>query len=162
MVIREATPDDWPAIWPIFHAVVTAQETFVYDPSLDFDAARVLWMEPPPSRVVVAVEGDGHVIGTAKAGPNHGGPGAHVATASFMVAPGARGRGVGRALGEDAIAWARSAGFELMKFNAVAESNMVAVALWRSLGFEVLGTLPGGFRHPERGPVGLHQMWRRL
>ena len=49
-----------------------------------------------------------------------------------------------------------------MQFNAVVESNTRAVALWRSLGFEVLATIPEGFRHPVKGYVGLHVMYRRL
>jgi hypothetical protein len=36
------------------------------------------------------------------------------------------------------------------------------VALWRSLGFEVLATVPEGFDHPVAGPVALHIMHRRL
>ncbi len=49
-----------------------------------------------------------------------------------------------------------------MQFNAVVETNAAAVHLYRSLGFEVLGTLPEGFRHPEHGYVGLHIMYRKL
>src|SRR4051794_5561024 len=129
MEIREATPADWPAIWPIFRAVVAAQDSFVYDPSPTEDDARATWMERPPGRVVVATDGDGRVLGTAKMGPNHAGPGGYVATASFMADPAARSRGVGRALGRDAIAWARAAGYALMKFNTVAESYTHAAAL---------------------------------
>src|SRR4051794_39767871 len=104
MEIREATDDDWPAIWPFFEAIVRAGETYAYDTNLDFDAGRAIWMETPPGRTVVAVSDDDRaVLGSAKMGPNLGGGGAHVATASFMVAPAAEGRGVGRALGEHAI-----------------------------------------------------------
>jgi L-amino acid N-acyltransferase YncA len=162
MEIRDATPGDWPAIWPFFHAIVAAGETYAYDRDLGFEAARDMWMERPPGRTVVAVDEHGTVLGTAKMGPNHGGPAAHVGTASFMVDPAARRRGVGRALGEHVLARCRADGYALMKFNAVVETNEGAVALWRSLGFELLGTLPGGFRHPVHGPVGLHQMWRPL
>jgi ribosomal protein S18 acetylase RimI-like enzyme len=49
-----------------------------------------------------------------------------------------------------------------MVFNAVAETNARAVALWRSLGFDVLATVPEGFRHPVHDYVGLHVMHRRL
>ena len=49
-----------------------------------------------------------------------------------------------------------------MQFNAVVESNTRAVALWRSLGFEVLTTVPEGFDHPTDGYVGLHIMYRSL
>ena len=71
-------------------------------------------------------------------GTNRPGPGSHVATASFMVAGYARGRGVGRALSEYALAWTREQGYTAMQFNAVVESNHVAVRFWQALGFGCL------------------------
>jgi len=79
-----------------------------------------------------------------------------------MVDPDHAGRGVGRALGEHVIARARADRYRAMVFNAVVEANTRAVALWRSLGFEVLATVPEGFHHPVEGYVGLHIMYRRL
>ncbi len=104
----------------------------------------------------------GTVLGTATMGPNRPGRGAHVATASFMVADDGRGRGVGRALGEHMLAWATQQGYRAVQFNAVVETNTAAVALWRSLGFVVIGTVPEAFDHPSRGFVGLHVMHRFL
>ncbi len=49
-----------------------------------------------------------------------------------------------------------------MQFNVVAESNTRAIALYRSLGFAVLATIPEAFHHPTEGYVGLHVMHRRL
>ena len=49
-----------------------------------------------------------------------------------------------------------------MQFNAVVETNVRAVALWQSLGFEIIGTAPEAFRHPTEGYVGLHIMYRAL
>lgn len=43
---------------------------------------------------------------------------------------------------------------------AVAASNERAVALYESLRFTILGTVPGGFRYPQEGPVGLYVMFR--
>jgi GNAT superfamily N-acetyltransferase len=94
--------------------------------------------------------------------PNRPGPGAHVASASFMVDPRHGGRGTGRALGEEVIAWARDSGFRSIQFNAVVETNEPAVKLWRSLGFEVLATAPEAFDHPKHGYVGLLIMHRFL
>jgi GNAT superfamily N-acetyltransferase len=120
-----------------------------------------VWVEAPPGHTVVACDGS-QVLGTAKMGPNRPGPGAHVATASFMVAAAARGRGVGRALGEYALSWAQAEGFAAMQFNAVVESNQAAVRLWQELGFQIIGTVPEAFTHPTLGRVGLHIMHRRL
>jgi L-amino acid N-acyltransferase YncA len=162
MEIRDATAADWAEIWPIFEAVVRAGETYAYDLETGYDEGRALWMERPPARVAVAVGDDGAILGTSKMSANRGGNGAHVGTASFMVSPAARGHGVGRALGEDMIAWSRAAGFRAIQFNAVVESNTAAVALWQSLGFDIVGTVPEAFRSPSAGYVGLHVMLKPL
>ncbi len=94
--------------------------------------------------------------------PTRPGPGSHVSTASFMGAGNARGRGVGRALGEYALSWAREQGYAAMQFNAVVESNHVAVRLWQALGFRIIGTVPEAFEHTTLGRIGLHVMHRRL
>ncbi|HEX5597378.1 MAG TPA: N-acetyltransferase [Micromonosporaceae bacterium] len=162
MLIRDATADDWPAIWPFLHDIVAAGETYSYDRDLTEGQARAIWLLEPPGRAVVAVDPEVGVVGTAKMGPNHGGPASHVATASFMVDPRYGGRGVGRALGDHVLAWARAEGYRAMQFNAVVETNTRAVALWRSLGFTVLTTVPEAFNHPIHGYVGLHIMYQRL
>jgi GNAT superfamily N-acetyltransferase len=159
--VREAQHDDWPRIYPFFAAVMAAGETYAYPEGLSLEEARPWWMERPPGRTVVAVA-EGTIVGSAKMGPNRPGRGAHVATASFLVASEHRGRGVGRALGEHVIDWARSVGYHSIQFNAVVETNSSAVRLWRSLGFEVLTTVPEAFDHPTHGLVGLHLMFRRV
>lgn len=162
MQIRAATAADWPAIWSFLHRIVAAGETYTWPPDITEDQARRMWMLEPPGRTVVAALPDGTVVGSAKTGPNQLGPGSHIAGASFMVSPEYGGRGVGRALGERVLELARVDGYRAMQFNAVVETNTGAVALWRSLGFQVIGTLPEGFRHPTHGFVGLHIMHRRL
>lgn len=161
MEIRDYVETDWEAIWPVFRAIVQARDTYVYDPDWTSGQAREVWVERPPGTTVVACDG-GRVLGTAKMGPNRPGPGSHVATASFMVAEDARGMGVGRALGEFALDWARGQGYAAMQFNAVVESNEVAVRLWQALGFRIVGTVPEAFEHPSHGRVGLHVMHRFL
>ena len=157
MVVRSAQPEDWSAIWPVFAEIVAAGETYAYDPGLTSEEARSLWMSPPPGATVVATRGD-LLLGTAKMGPNRPGPGAHVGTASFMVAAEGRGQGVGRLLAGHVIDWHRRHGFRAIQFNAVVETNTAAVALWRSLGFTLVGTVPEAFQHPQHGYVGLHVM----
>lgn len=161
VAVRPATDADWPSIWPIIEAVVRAGETYTWPRDLTESAARGIWMQSPPGVTLVAVDDD-QLLGSVRITPNQMGPGSHVANASFMVGLAARGRGVGRLLGETALDRARNVGFRAMQFNAVVETNIAAVALWRSLGFDIIGTVPEAFDHPTRGLVGLHVMHRRL
>lgn len=142
--------------------VVRAADTFPYDPAMEEAAARAMWMLAAPARTAVATGDDGAVLGTAKMHANYAGPGSHVASASFMVGSAARGRGVGRALVEDALAWARGAGFRAMQFNAVVDTNSAAVRLWESLGFDTIGVVPEAFDSATHGLVGLRVMHRPL
>jgi L-amino acid N-acyltransferase YncA len=161
-VIRDATVEDWPAIWPIYSQIVRAADTFSYDPAIGEDAAREMWMVRPPGRTTVAVDDDGTIAGTANMFANRPGPGDHVASGNYMVGAARRGQGIGRALIDDSLQWARASGFRAMQFNAVAESNTPAVQLYERMGFATVGRVPDAFRHPEHGEVALLVMHRSL
>jgi ribosomal protein S18 acetylase RimI-like enzyme len=49
-----------------------------------------------------------------------------------------------------------------MQFNAVVATNTRAIALWESIGFSVVGRVPGAFRHAIEGDVDLLVMHRSL
>ncbi|WP_109509047.1 GNAT family N-acetyltransferase [Nocardioides speluncae] len=159
--IRPATAADWPAIWPFFDEIVRAQESYAYPFDLTSESAREIWMMRPPGQTVV-LEEDGAILGSATMGPNKGGPGDHIGTGSFMVDGAARGKGVGRRLGEYVVQWHREQGFHGIQFNAVVETNTAAVKLWQALGFEIVGTVPEAFRSQKHGLVGLHVMYLPL
>jgi GNAT superfamily N-acetyltransferase len=161
MEIRPFSEIDWRQVWPVVRDIVRAADTYAWDPAMTEAEARAIWIEKPPGLTVVALD-DERILGSAKMGPNRPGPGSHVATASFMVAAEARGRGVGTALCRYALDWARGRGFAGMQFNAVAESNRGAIEIYRRLGFDIVGTVPGAFAHPTLGRVGLHVMYRSL
>ncbi|MFE1798043.1 GNAT family N-acetyltransferase [Streptomyces sp. NPDC059517] len=161
MLIRDAVADDWTRIWPFWHRIVAAGETYAWDPATSEGDARALWMAPG-KRVFVAEDVvAGVVLGSAYVTPNYGGPAADVANAAFMVDPDQTGRGVGRALAEHVLRTAGADGYRAMVFNAVVETNP-AVKLWTSLGFKIVGTIPAAFTHPTEGRVGLHVMHREL
>jgi L-amino acid N-acyltransferase YncA len=162
MLVRAATTDDWSAIWPFYSQIVKAAETYAIDADITFGEGRAQWMQPPPGQTFVAVDDNGSVIGSASVYRNRPAGGSHVASASFMVDPRSGRRGVGRALAEHVLSWARSQGFKAMQFNAVVETNTRAVRLWETLGFEILATVPQAFDHPADGLVGLHVMHRFL
>lgn len=142
--------------------IIAAGETFAYDPGMSEPEARAIWLAGSPGRTTVAVTDSGALVGTANMYANRQGGGGHIASGSLMVDPSCWGHGLGRALTEDMIDWADTAGFRGLQFNAVVENNDRAVRLYRSLGFEILGTVPQGFWHPIDGYVGLHVMYLRL
>ncbi|MCZ4515731.1 N-acetyltransferase [Streptomyces sp. ActVer] len=160
MLIREAAASDWPRIWPFWHRIVAAAETYAWDPDTSEEDAHALWMAPG-KRVYVAEDATGAVVGSAYVTPNYGGPASHIANAGFMVDPAHSGRGIGRALANHVLETAKADGYRAMVFNAVVETNP-AVNLWLSLGFTIVGTIPDAYAHPTKGRVGLHVMHRAL
>ena len=105
--IRAAAAEDWPGIYPFYSTIMNEGRTYAFPEGQTLDQARPWWMERPPGQTVVAVEG-GTIVGSAKMGQNRPGRGAHVATASFIVDPAHRVKGVGRALGQYVIDWSRA------------------------------------------------------
>jgi L-amino acid N-acyltransferase YncA len=158
--IRPATGTDRDAIWNIFHAVVAAGDTFAFDPDTSREDALAYWFRTDTHTYVA--EREGKIIGSYILNPNQPALGSHVANAGFMVAPAARGLGVGRAMGEHCLTEARRLGFRAMQFNFVVSTNESAVHLWQDLGFKIAGTLPDAFRHSEKGYVDVYVMFRSL
>ena len=153
-LIRPVGDADWPRLHEIVVEVATAGETYAMDVPASVEDTRAFW----EGRHVVVAEDDGEILGSAKMGPNRPAQGAHVGTASFMVASAARGRGIGRALAEYMVEWHRAEGFRAIQFNAVVSTNTSAVRLWEALGFETVGLVPGAFRLPSGEYADLHVM----
>ncbi|MEY2506182.1 MAG: hypothetical protein QOH01_511 [Verrucomicrobiota bacterium] len=160
LTIRDAQDTDRDAIWEIFRATVAPGDAFVYDPNTQRQEAMAYWFADG-TRTYVA-ETDGRILGSYILRANRPGLGNHVANAGFMVDPASRGSGVGRAMGEHALSEARRLGYRAMQFNFVISTNEFAVHLWQQLGFKIVGTLPGAFRHARKGFVDAHVMFRLL
>jgi L-amino acid N-acyltransferase YncA len=181
MRICAATEADRDAILKIFHDVVAAEDTYAFDPDTSRKDALAYWFARGthtyvakresagdsvgapgrPTASLTAIQGR-DTVGTYILRPNQSGGGSHVANAAFMVAPDARGQGIGRAMGEHCLREARRLGFRAMQFNFVVSTNESAVRLWQKLGFKIVGTLPGAFRHPEKGYIDVYVMYLSL
>jgi L-amino acid N-acyltransferase YncA len=158
--IREATVANRDAIWDIFREVVGARDTYAFDSGMWRQDALRYWFQAN-TRTYIA-ESSGRIVGTYILRPNQSGGGSHVANAAFMVARDARGQGIGRAMGDHCLSEARRLGFRAMQFNFVVSTNESAIRLWKQLGFKIVGTLPGAFRHPEKGYVDVYVMYCSL
>ncbi len=158
--IRAATDSDHDAIWTILRGVVAAGDTYPLNSNISREDALAYWFQGE-ARVFVT-ELDGKIVGSYTLHPNHAGGGGHVANAAFIVAGDARGKGIGRAMGEHCLNEARRLGFHSMQVNFVVSSNESAVKLWQDLGMKIVGTLPAAFRHPNRGYVDVYVMFQEL
>lgn len=157
VLIREAVPLDLRPITAIAQEIVDAGDVFVFEQVQEI----IDYWQAPAAQVYVA-EIEGEVLGTYVLKPNQKGRGAHVANAGYMVATAARGLGLGGTMCEHSIDLARELGYKAMQFNMVIATNTGAVRLWEKFGFEVVGRLPGAFRHAELGFVDALVMYRHL
>jgi ribosomal protein S18 acetylase RimI-like enzyme len=160
MIIRPATPDDAAAIWAIIGPAIRAGETLTLDRDMSEADALGYWLGSDKESFVA--EADGVVLGTSYLRANQTGGGAHVCNAGYVTGAAATGRGVARAMCLHSLEHAKTRGFRAMQFNFVVSSNDRAVALWQSLGFVVVGRLPGAFDHPAHGFVDALVMVRTL
>lgn len=158
--IREATQADSDAIWTIIHEVIGGGDTYAFAP--DTPKAEMLgyWFAKGAHPFVALI--DGQIAGTYVIRNNQPGLGAHVANGAFMASPHFRKHGVGRTMGIHSLKAAKQRGFEAMQFNFVVKSNIRAVALWESLGFQIMAEIPNGFRHAQNGYTNTYVMYRSL
>jgi ribosomal protein S18 acetylase RimI-like enzyme len=159
MLVRAATRDDRDAIWAILEPMIRAGETYTLPRDLTRDDALAYWFAPGHD---VFVAGDGEIVGTYFIHANARGGGAHVANCGYVTAQQESGRGVARAMCAHSIEYARAKGFRAIQFNFVVATNVRAVRLWESFGFEVVGRLPGAFAHPAQGYVDALVMYLTL
>jgi ribosomal protein S18 acetylase RimI-like enzyme len=157
--IRRANADDLDAMWLIFQAVIARGDAFPFGAGFDKQTFQAHWFSTHTAYVAAK---DDRILGMYKMGANYPDHGAHIASATYAVAPAAQGRGIGKALVEDSLARARAQGFLAMQFNYVVTSNEPAMRLYRKFGFEQVGTLPKAFKHHQLGLVDACVLYRFL
>ncbi len=158
MLIRPAIPEDDNAIWAILEPTFRVGETYPIARDISREDALAYWRTPGHS--VFVTEQDGCIVGTYYLRANNRGGGAHVANCGYVVAPDTMGRGVARAMCAHSLDRAETRGFRTIQYNFVIASNARAIKLWRSCGFEIVGTLPGAFQRPQLGLVDARVMMR--
>ena len=161
MRIRPATPADAASIWTIIGPVIRAGETYTLDRDMSEAEAIAYWMAPEKETFVAEGEG-GELLGTYYLQANQAGGGRHIANCGYMTSAAATGRGVARSMCAHSLERAKERGFRGMQFNFVVSTNERAVRLWESMGFEVVGRLPGAFEHPSEGFVNALVMFQDL
>jgi ribosomal protein S18 acetylase RimI-like enzyme len=159
--IRLASSSDNAGIWAILEPVIRAGETYALPRDMGEADALAYWCAPT-NQVFVAAEEGGQVVGTYLLRANQLGGGSHVANCGYVTSPAAQGRGVARRMLEHSLDCAKARGFRAMQFNFVVRTNERAVKTWQKSGFEIVGRLPGAFKHPKLGYVDALVMFRAL
>ncbi len=142
MLVRPAAVTDLPAVKSVYdHQVLTGVATFdVVPPPLSSWEARLASTETGDHLLVA--DDDGRVLGYACSTAYRPRPAyARTRETSVYLAPGAEGRGVGRALYDDLLARLRADEVHTV-LAVVAQPNPASEALHRGCGFERVGVLP--------------------
>ena len=139
-------------MWELLEPVFRAGETFPHHPAITEAEAQQAWLEQNQA-VMVAVDVAGALVGTYYLRPNSLTLGAHVANSGYVVADHCRRQGIGSRLCQHSLNEARRLGFRAMQFNLVVSTNTAGIGCWQRNGFQVVGTLPGAFRHKQLGYV---------
>ncbi|MDR3085306.1 MAG: GNAT family N-acetyltransferase [Christensenellaceae bacterium] len=85
----------------------------------------------------------------------------HRAVLGMMVEQGFQGRGLGRLMLETSIGLCKQAGFEQLELEVVAQ-NLRAIALYSSLGFEVVGRMPNALKYADGSRAAVYDMVKPL
>ena len=161
VLIRPLNEADWPAVWEFMEPVIRAGDTYPYAVDMTVDGARQMWIEATEA-AYVAEDGDGNILGSYYIKPNQPTLGGHVANCGYMVAEKARGMGVATQMCQHSQDEAVRLGYRAMQYNLVVKTNEPSVHLWQKMGFDIVGTLPGAFRHVELGYVDAYIMYKEL
>jgi len=159
LTLRKAIQADASAMLALLRSVSSEGDTLPFQSGIDGDFIDSQWLGA--LGCVLAHDGD-RLLGMYRYGANMPGRGAHIASATFLVAQGCRGQGLGRKLVTHCLAQAKAAGFRAMQFNQVVATNLAALSLYRSLGFRRVGKIPEAFAHPEHGYVSAYIMYLDL
>jgi len=159
--IRPFAETDWVATWRIIEPVFRAGETYVFSPDITEEEAYRVWVEMP-SATFVAVDDSNEILGTYYIKPNQPALGDHVCNCGYIVSENARGKGVASEMCEHSQREAVTRGFRSMQYNLIVSTNEGAVRLWKKHGFDLIGTLPEAFRHPQLGYVDAYVMYKKL
>ena len=168
--IRKITESDKDEVWKIIQAIISTGDTYLFYPNsskekmldwwcgADKQTYVALWSEPS----AVADGLNSQIVGTFFLKANQPDLGSHIANAGYMVAPKAKGKRVGKTMAEFSLQEAKRLDYSAMQFNFVVKSNEIAVKLWLSLGFEIIGEIPEAFQHTQNGLTNALIMYRKL
>ena len=160
ITIRRAEADDLEFIWQMWHDVMAQKIYFSYNHTSTRATIEKSWINLTNHIYVATIENE--VVGAYIFKDNQPGYGNHIANASYMVKSERRGLRIGHQLCAHSIIKAKEVGYKAMQFNLVVSTNKGAIKTWLDNGFKIIGTIPEGFHHYQKGYVDAHIFYRKL
>ncbi|MGV0107055.1 GNAT family N-acetyltransferase [Nostoc sp. DSM 114167] len=149
-------PQEQEVVRSLLNVVIVEGKTYPQKQPLSPTEFSAYWLSKDAFVVRTSVVDPTHkskeILGAFYLKPNFPGRCSHICNAGFIVQPGLRGRGLGRFMGEAMLSIAANLGYEAVMFNLVFETNIPSITLWQSLGFEIIGRIPGAAKL-ENGQV---------
>lgn len=153
VVVRRATPGDAAALVELGRAVSSEPEGWLITESdwrdLADERRYLRAIRRSPHAAVFVAETSAGVVGRLSLARDSHPASRHVADVGLMVAAGHRRRGIGSALLEQAVEWAREAGIEKLELH-VFPYNEPAIRLYEGFGFEREGLRRAHYRRAGR------------
>jgi GNAT superfamily N-acetyltransferase len=137
--IRRLGPDEWQT-FRVVRLAALKDAPYAFGSTYEAELSRTeeRWRSALTDRARFVAESAGEVVGTVGAGASD--VTGTAALTALWVAPGARGRGVGEALVNTVLEWAREAGYEQVML-WVVEGNSAAESLYQRTGFRRTGAV---------------------
>jgi len=158
--IRKATAEDKSQVWEIINEVLSKGDSYTFAPGSPREKMLAFWFAEDKETYVAEIEKK--IVGTFFIKSNQPDLGSHICNAGYMVSSEAKGKGIGRKMAEFSFEEARKLGYQAMQYNFVVKSNEIAVKLWLTLGFEIIGEIPEAFQHKDFGLTNALIMYRQL
>lgn len=164
--IRKIRKEDKSEVWKIIKEVISDGESYTFYPHTSREKMLEYWFSAEKKTYVAVLSEpsaeNSKIVGTFFIKDNQPDLGSHICNAGYMVSAKTKGKGIGRKMAEFSLVEARELGYKAMQFNFVVKSNEIAVKLWLTLGFEIIGEIPEAFQHKEKGLVNALIMYRKL
>lgn len=149
-------PQEQEVVRSLLNDVIVEGKTYPQKQPLSLTEFSAYWLSKDAFVVRTSVVDPTHkpkeILGAFYLKPNFPGRCSHICNAGFIVQPGLRGQGLGRFMGEAMLSIAANRGYEAVMFNLVFKTNIPSITLWQSLGFEIIGRIPGAVKL-ENGQV---------
>jgi L-amino acid N-acyltransferase YncA len=145
--IRALTPGDTPRALELLNHAVLVDRAWPFEAALGAAEFEAYFCSHAAFGLLVG----GTIVGAFYCKPNFPGRCDGICNGGFVVAPEARRRGVGRAMADCFFRVGERLGYRGALFNLVFASNTASVALWRSVGMQLVGTIPGAARMRRDG-----------